>query len=480
MAIKLSDIVPAYSERQLEARKYIGKGCIIFYGGARGGGKSHLALYSAIENCLRYKYLRCCIIRKDAKQLERWFIPELRRKLPSKIYTWSERKKLATFHSTGSSIEFIGIDTDRDMIKIKGIPYSYIVIDEANVYGQEAIYDCRGSLRSADQTDFIPTMLMTGNPGEVGDLWFKRHFVNPKDNYQFWTENDRLYNKERFVYVPAKVDDNPNKKFVEHTKSELASMPEERRRMWLDGDWNVFSGQFFKEYSPSVHIAEPFQIPRNWRRVCGVDEGKGAHPSVVLWAAQDPSDETVYVYRELGSHFNTDGFAQETVDYMLPGEKELISDWWADSSMMPPGGILSGTVNDQYQGDYPYYIFLSHGILLSRANKDRINGWRMVKQWLSWTSDAVGEVSTQPKLKFFPDCSNLLETLPRMKYISGGKKDDLDTKSADDYVDALRYLIVNGFGYPSSAKVVLEEEDVDDVPMRETERKAELDMTTKF
>lgn len=97
MAIKLSDIVPAYSERQLEARKYIGKGCIIFYGGARGGGKSHLALYSAIENCLRYKYLRCCIIRKDAKQLERWFIPELRRKLPSKIYTWSERKNLRRF-----------------------------------------------------------------------------------------------------------------------------------------------------------------------------------------------------------------------------------------------------------------------------------------------------------------------------------------------------------------------------------------------
>ena len=27
--------------------------------------------------------------------------------------------------------------------------------------------------------------------------------------------------------------------------------------------------------------------------------------------------------------------------------------------------------------------FLSHGILLRRANKDRINGWSMVKQWVS-------------------------------------------------------------------------------------------------
>ena len=106
--------------------------------------------------------------------------------------------------------------------------------------------------------------------------------------------------------------------------------------------------------------------------------------------AQDLPDETVYI-GELGSHFNTDGFAQETVDYMLPGEKELIPDWnGADSSMMPPAHILFSTQNDQYQGDYPY-IFSFISILLSRANKDRIKwlGVR-VKQWLCGTSDAVG------------------------------------------------------------------------------------------
>lgn len=462
--MKLSEIIKPYSDRQQVARKYIGKevvntspveydedediteqdisGHIIFYGGARGGGKSHLLLYSALENALRYKHFTCAIIRKSAPELYRWFIPEMIERVPAHLFKWNEKRQSAFFYRTGARIDFLGLESDADMIKIKGIPYSYICIDEANAYDVRSIEMARGSLRNAKCPNFVPTMLLTGNPGEKSDLWFKRHFVNPQ--YEYWTKNDRKKNKDKFVFVPAKVDDNPDKKFVRQTRGELKSLNDVLRKQWLEGDWNTFSGQFFSEWDASVHVIPSFKIPRHWRRVACIDEGRGTRPSVVLWLAQNPETLDVFVYRELATFSKPTTWVQEVIGMMEgQADPETVDTWIADTSM-----FVSETASEEWKADSPAMIFLRNGIYLTRANKDRVNGWRVMRQWLDWAAMPGGGIERPPKLRIFDTCNNLIDTIPMQKYKSGAVKDDLDTDLQDDFVDALRYGLVGGFVYP--------------------------------
>lgn len=442
--MKLSEIIKPYSPRQLEARKYIGKGRnpIIFYGGSRGGGKSHLVLYATLENALRHKHFTAAIIRKSSPELYKWFIPEMMEQVPQKLFKWNEKRQSAYFYNTGARVDFLGLESDSDMIKIKGIPYSMISIDEANAYDVRSIEMTRGSLRNLKTPQFVPTLLMTGNPGEKSDLWFKRHFVHPQ--YEYWTEKDRLKNKDSFIFVPARVDDNPDPAFVETLKSTLEALNDTLKRQWLDGDWTTFAGQFFAEWDESVHVVEPFRIPRLWDRVVGIDEGRGARPSVVLWAAQNPQDKTVYIYRELSSFLKPAALVEE-IRSMMEGqaEEEVVSKWIADTSM-----FVSETASEEWKAESPAMIFQRNGIYLTKANKDRVNGWRVLKQWLDWRPGSGGGIERQPKLKVFSTCRSLIETLPILKYKAGATKDDLDTDMQDDAADALRYLMVGGYSYP--------------------------------
>jgi hypothetical protein len=65
----------------------------------------------------------------------------------------------------------------------------------------------------------------------------------------------------------------------------------------VDGDWDVFAGQMFSEWSHERHTIAPFTVPTKWRRYNGVDWGYAA-PWVVLWDAVD-EDGRVYIYREI-------------------------------------------------------------------------------------------------------------------------------------------------------------------------------------
>lgn len=465
MKYKLSEIIKPYSERQLEVRKHVGKGKIIFAGGARAGGKSHVVLYTCLENALRHKHFTACIIRKSAPELYRWFIPEMMAQVPQELYKWNEKRQSAYFYKTKARIDFLGLESDADMIKIKGIPYSLICIDEANAYDVRSIEMARGSLRNALCTDFIPTMLLTGNPGEKSDLWFKRHFVNPQ--YEYWTEHDREKNKEKFVFVPMFVDDNPNKEFVRLVKNELESLNDILRKQWLLGDWNTFSGQFFAEWNESIHVIPPQNIPRHWERKVCIDEGRGTRPTVVLWLTQNPETEEIWVYRELAS-FSKPTTLVEEIKELMQGQKEpeVISAWIADTSM-----FASESASEEWKADCPAMIFLRNGIYLTRANKDRVNGWRIMRQWLDWQK--IDEVIVRsPMLRVFDTCRHLIDTMPQQKYKSGTTKDDLDTDLQDDAVDALRYGLVGGYSFPEKRieEVVdydeEEEEEIYDHPNR--------------
>lgn len=425
---KLSDYIKL-QPKQEEAAKYIGKGNIIFFGGSRGGGKTHLALASAVIACRRHPKIRVIITRATMPELTENFIVPLTSIYPETIfgYKYYTQEKIAKFNN-GSRIVFKSIENARDAEKVQGIETQFLILDEGPNFDEYTIQKLFGSVRKPIN-GFIPTILITGNPGGRSDRYFKTRFIRP--DYSVWTEGE-LEQKDKYVFVESNVHD--NKYLGEEYHRMLKSLPEHLYEAWYKGNWDVFEGQFFN-FSMFTHVCEPFEIPSHWRRVVGFDLGfTEAHPSVGLWLAQDPSTEIVYVYREYAAHGSVDKYVYDIASMIE--EDEVV---FCDPSMF--------TNNKKHEHDEsPARMMQLAGIPVIGANNDRINGWRVVKSWLSGY------------LKVFDTCPGLITTLPILRYTpyNRGKKEDLDTNMPDDYADALRYALMSGFGYPLSSHDVTE------------------------
>ena len=94
----------------------------------------------------------------------------------------------------------------------------------------------------------------------------------------------------------------------------------------------------------------------------------------------------------------------------------------------------------------PADVFSQQGLFLSKANNDRITGWRVI-------NDAL----TNKRLYVFADwCPNLLRTMPTLPR-SKSNPEDLDTKSEDHAADAARYGIMHVY-QPSPTPVAVTKE----------------------
>ena len=397
---------------------------------------SYLSLAASVIACLQYPKLRAVIVRKTYPELQDNFISVLRDRFPSEVFGYRYRvaDKTATF-ANGSQLIFKSCETEEDTRKVQGIEYQFMVIDEANNFDERIIQRFLGSLRTSLEHKFIPTLLMTGNPGGYADNYFKTRYVRP--DYKQWSEPE-LRHKKKYVFISSRLEDNPS--LGEEYADMLDSLPDDLRKAWKDGDWDVFEGQFFNSWNADEHIVDPFHIPDDWDRVLSMDLGySDDHPTVALFIAQDPQSLKLYVYDE----YVGVGSIEMYIDEM----KSIIGEQSFKGIYADPSMFYNNVVRSQLD-ESPGAMFRREGIWLEKANNDRINGWRIVKQWLHWTKPG------ESKIKFFPNCYKTIETLPTLRFAKtaqGTKREDLDTKMADDAADALRYGLVSGWGYPTSS-----------------------------
>jgi phage terminase large subunit len=417
--------------RQIEALKYIGKGKYIFYGGARGGGKSHLARCAAMLSAAQNPGLRVVAVRTTYPELYEVFISRILTDFPEEEwgYKYRAKERVAIFDN-GSMVFFRPIEHGHDLKKVLGLEYQLIVIDEANQLPESYIHKIKGSLRRP-VGDFLPTMLMTGNPGGVSDTYFKTRFVAP--DYSYWTKAE-LKEADKYIFVPAKVWDNPfaGEDYIERLKG-LAD--EGLRKKWLDGDWSVISGQFFDMWNPDVHVVEGFDIPSDWHVVVGLDMGRGSHPSAAVWCAQDPDTGNVYVFDELVSYSPFEDFLEEF--------REVEESHTASLSVVCADPSMWVKAHEKREEVSPAMALMMYYPVV-KANNDRVNGWRIVKMWLHYNAERG------PALRVFERCTELIRTIPLQQYAEShdGTKEDIDTRKEDDVVDALRYALTSGFALP--------------------------------
>jgi hypothetical protein len=416
----------------------------VFYGGARGGGKSYAMLVDPLRYCDKAAH-RALLIRKTMPELRDMITHSQR--LYSKAYPgakWREQEKEWRFPS-GARIEFGYADNMTDALRYQGQSYTWIGIDELPQYPTPDIFNfLRSSLRSVDPT--IPVYLRaTGNPGNIGSQWVKEMFVNPNTpNETFYINIDTPVGVKQISrrFIPAKLQDNPYLMQTDDYYAMLSSLPEVQRKQFLDGDWDAFENSSFPEFNKTIHTVEPFDIPKSWSKFRSCDWGYASY-ACCLWFAID-WDNNLWVYRELyTSKITADRFARMVMELE---QNEYIKYGVLDSSTWAKRGDVGPSIAE---------TMIIEGCRWrpsDRSPKSRVNGKMELHKRLK-----LDENTEQPQLKFFNNCKNLIRTLPLLP-IDKHNPEDVDTYSEDHAYDALRYGVMSRPMNPNSNVGFLKQE----------------------
>jgi len=247
--IDLSDLQWETWDKQTEALERISDPeteCLL-YGGARGGGKTHLArLYGLLRAC-KYEGHKVLICRRSFPELERNIIVPMRQTWPWLIY--QERHHRFLIPESDSIIE-LGY-TEGDYHRFQGASIDTLIIDEAGQITKDVYQFLRSCLRTTNPL-VKPKTLLTANPGGPGHHWLKKLFID--------REPEPGEDVDQFQYLQALVWDNPSlvDSDPDYVKR-LEAMPEAQRQAYLMGDWTALLGSFFVPPPPQTDC-EPFTI----------------------------------------------------------------------------------------------------------------------------------------------------------------------------------------------------------------------------
>ena len=398
----------------------------VLYGGAAGGGKS----YAMLVDPLRFMHIkehRALLLRKSMPEL-RELIDKSRELYPKAFpgTKFREVEKIWKFPS-GATLEFGYLDRDADVYRYQGQSYTWIGIDELTQYPTEFPLQYLQSRLRTTNTNIKCYIRCTANPGGVGGSWVKNRYLDPAPPNEYFLGKDKISRK----FIPARLTDNPY--LAEDGKYEkmLESLPPIQKRQLLEGNWDVSEGAAFVEFEYEKHCIAPYELPKTWERIKGIDYGYAAE-SAVIWAALDPADETLIVYRELYKKGLT-GKDLATLIWQYEKEDKLSVRGVLDSAAWARTGTTGPTVGE---------VLTAAGHKLRRADKNRIQGKIQIHERLKANEKG------RPRLQIFKTCPNLIRELQGIP-VDPNRPEDVDTKASDHAYDALRYLIMSRPRTPS-------------------------------
>jgi phage terminase large subunit len=425
----MTEIRIALTEKQKQFLRAVEKTSVTFYGGAKGGGKSHGLRNIILLRRFQYPGTTGAIFRKTYPELEANHIRPILSQFPQLRPYYNESKKILTLPN-GSTLEFCYCEAERDLDRYQGREYQDLGIEEAGQWTEVMFQRLRGSNRSA-KGHIKPRCLLTGNPGGLGHKWLKRLFIQ-----RDFKETER---PEDYAFVQALVRDNPaimdnDPDYVHRLQAEPNEM---LRKAYLEGDWDIFAGQFFSEIRREIHFIKAFSPPSHWNRFGAYDFGFN-HPSAFGWFAVD-EDGNVYMYRELvEAKLRIDQFAQKLIQF--PDTKTLYPivagrDCWTKKN-----------VNDEKSPPTIAEKFLEFDLHLKPATIDRVPGADQLRSYLAWE----GKPGGKPRLYIMDNCPVTFDCLTRMLHDEKNIEDvlkvdsvDGDPMTGDDPYDMVRYALMS-------------------------------------
>ena len=426
------------------------------YGGAAGGGKTSALINDPVADLLKYPGSTAIFFRREYSQLED-VIQETQQLFTPMGAEYNESKHRWTFPG-GSRYYLAHLQHEKNKLTYQGREFGIILFDELTQFTESMYLYLFSRNRDKNLPEERWRVRSATNPGGVGHGWVKRRFVDALEPYKykyfFRYQNSEIvvppsfpYGRSRF-WVPATVKDNPIYSGGAY-EANLMALDDEERRMLLDGDWDVFSGQFFYMWREAVHVIDyPAWLSPHWNYFGALDWGD-VSPFCYLLGAVDEQKNLIILNEIYDIGWSIEKIATEIkkLESKLPVPvKARVADWNIFGKL--PQEMEAGT------DDNIDMMFRRHGISFLKANKNRIHGWAAMKEYLRWEDPAtfngdLASITRHPRMKITRECHNLRRTLPDMIYVGAegsgrAKAEDLEKKGAEDHaVDTARYLVMH-------------------------------------
>ncbi|MDE2100686.1 MAG: terminase family protein [Patescibacteria group bacterium] len=414
---------------------------VVGYGGAAGGGKSMAILAEAFTCARETPGSYGILFRRSFPELERSLILKSRQMFPREVCKYNEMTHRWTIRpqngAADSFLDFAFAKTAKEAREnYKSAEFNFLGIDEATLNEWDIIAFLLSRSRSSIP-GHKPRIVMGTNPGGVGHVWFKEFFGIGDYRYPpetIFTPPKTEDDPEPLsrCFIPAKLSDNP--KLSENDpkyRQKLMLLPPNERKMQLDGDWTVFEGRFFPEFTEARHVAAPEtvfgrdgKVPKHWKCYRSVDYGF-TDPFCCLWFAVAP-DGHVYVYRELYLKGLRD---KEQVQLIVDNSFEPVEYTTCDPAMKQKNA----------SGVSPYENYGLAGVVMVPSTNERVMGWMAVRNLLANHPDGA------PIMRFLPCCKHAIsETRDAVHSDDPKRPDDINIHSRRDHaIDTLRYWAVS-------------------------------------
>lgn len=330
----------------------------------------------------------------------------------------------------GSEIIFRHLDTISEA-ELKSLNLGFFYIDQAEEISEAVWRVLQSRLRKTDVSNrwgFI-----TCNPASGSWIYekFKKPLDEGKEDPDYHMVESSSYDNP---YLPA-----------DYVPSMLKDYPEEMIKRYIEGRWDVVEDAIYPEFDKTVHIVDPFEIPKNWEKLVALDHGM-VNPTGVLWGAID-FDGNIFIYDEYYNPGIVSDHAKEII--RKTGDQE-ISYWLIDPSTVAKTREKNGmawSVLEEYEDNDLYF---------TPANNEKLAGINRIKEFLKLRDDRKNprtNESPSPRLFIMRNCVNLAWEFPKYqwkKYRSMAQRNAPEqTVDNDDHLlDALRYLIMSRFPPP--------------------------------
>jgi hypothetical protein len=422
----------------------------ILYGGAAGGGKSHLMRVAAILWCSSIPGLQVYLFRRLRDDLVKNHM-EGPKGFRSLLAGWSLCGFVTIVEDeirfwNGSKIYLCHCKDEKDIYKYQGSEIHVLLIDELTHFTETMYRFLRNRVRMVgiivpeQYAGQFPRILCGANPGNIGHLWVKQTFVSIAQPMEVTLRpaNDGGMRRQ---FIPALLEDNPSMAEddpgYEGRLEGLGSETLVKAMRW--GDWDVIEGAFFDCWQHERNVVRPFPIPPYWTRFRAGDWGS-AKPFAFYWFAvvselvKTPSLNIqrgcLVAYREW--YGCQEGKANTglklTAEEVGSGIRQRQADEDLTYAVLDPAAFAR---------DGGPSIAERMGTLDGRADNRRVAGSGALGGWDQMRARLKGN-EDGPMLVFFSTCAHAIRTIPVLQH-DKSKPEDLDTSAEDHAADAVRY-----------------------------------------
>jgi hypothetical protein len=427
----------------------------VFFGGARGGGKTDGVLGDFLEHADAYgENAIGLMIRKERTQL----IETIERS--KQIFTplgWKFHEQDKMWRAPdGARLRFAYLETDADAEAYQGHSYTRVYVEEiGNFPSDKPILKLMATLRSGAG---VPTgFRATGNPGGPGHQWVRARYIDP-DPMGYTVVRDTVSGLER-VYIPSRVGDN---KYLgdDYVAKLKASGSKELVQAWLEGDWSVIEGAFFDCWETDRHVVKPFVIPDDWTRFRSGDWGSAKPFSFGWWAVVGDKFKLPPTLQSPQGAWLPRGCLVRYREWygMHPGKPNTglklhadeVGDKLATLEAKDPkliGGVLDPSTFAE-DGGPPIAERINMELIKAKlvpfrpADNKRVPGRGAMGGWDQMRSRLVGDEDGLPMIVTFSTCLDSIRTIPALQH-DPLKPEDLDSDMEDHAGDEWRYACMS-------------------------------------